>query len=682
MPQCAVVGCNSTHRRTKGGSIKYHRFPGDSNTRNQWLQACGKTLNNCSTARICSRHFSASSYERDVQHELLGLPTRCRLKRGAVPDQNLPTDFLKEEKQPESAIAILLAVGLVPAKDTKTSGGGLPQEPREYNDGLQILNKMQIMENVREGCNANQPSSPGHAEQRQADGFDDAESKEETVKKEDPSENGVGTKEFADGDSVTVKEEKEDKELKVEDKQEENSNSSTENNKRKLDNEELAIKKLKTDIQENFHSRDKIINEFCELSECNTPEQIQAVSEHLLAEIKTLSELAKEKEREWNQILHTRKLKEELLIRLQRKKNTLFIGDTDINDLQPEVNGQLSVLKCNQKPNSVKTVNVERSKQKNLLHTTKQSQFDLNSALDFRQKQRPTRDVQAIIADHRQRHPEAVPRRGGSFASGQKPADHESASELGFLLNNMNGSRENSRSSTLDSYSQDTTSYQDILVQFAKLSQKEKNELQMHLQNNAKPPPPYPEVTVHPVNNTSSITPSNSLLHGILTKTPVKTSTNTSTNQNSKTSFSPTLARLLTAPERASSQVTSTPIPMGNTQSPGNMSLSDIIGSKARNEITITPVGNNQYESGSKADSPEDDSEEHPDRLIIDETTENSNSRQKDDNNSENGDDIPQCQGCNQKPAQFVCAGCGNQWYCSKDCQVSAWDEHSEVCSG
>ncbi|KAF7277410.1 hypothetical protein GWI33_007637, partial [Rhynchophorus ferrugineus] len=59
-------------------------------------------------------------------------------------------------------------------------------------------------------------------------------------------------------------------------------NSSTENNKRKLDNEELAIKKLKTDIQENFHSRDKIINEFCELSECNTPEQIQAVSEHLL----------------------------------------------------------------------------------------------------------------------------------------------------------------------------------------------------------------------------------------------------------------------------------------------------------------------------------------------------------------------------------------------------------------
>lgn len=40
------------------------------------------------------------------------------------------------------------------------------------------------------------------------------------------------------------------------------------------------------------------------------------------------------------------------------------------------------------------------------------------------------------------------------------------------------------------------------------------------------------------------------------------------------------------------------------------------------------------------------------------------------DNNSDAGDEVPQCQGCNQKPAQFVCAGCGNQWYCSRECQV------------
>lgn len=53
-----------------------------------------------------------------------------------------------------------------------------------------------------------------------------------------------------------------------------------------------------------------------------------------------------------------------------------------------------------------------------------------------------------------------------------------------------------------------------MLQQFAQLSQSERNEL---LQNAIKPPPPYPEVTVHPVPTTTSA-PTNSLLHGILTK--------------------------------------------------------------------------------------------------------------------------------------------------------------------
>ena len=129
MPQCAVVGCNSSHRKTKGGSIRYHRFPGDSATRARWVQACGKFVQNCSTARICSLHFTDESYERDVQHEVFGLPTRCRLKTGATPDRNLPGDFLKEETLPDSAIAILLAVGLVPAaKVPRQISGGLPQE--------------------------------------------------------------------------------------------------------------------------------------------------------------------------------------------------------------------------------------------------------------------------------------------------------------------------------------------------------------------------------------------------------------------------------------------------------------------------------------------------------------------------------------------------------------------------
>ncbi|XP_045034659.1 general transcriptional corepressor trfA [Daphnia magna] len=46
------------------------------------------------------------------------------------------------------------------------------------------------------------------------------------------------------------------------------------------------------------------------------------------------------------------------------------------------------------------------------------------------------------------------------------------------------------------------------------------------------------------------------------------------------------------------------------------------------------------------------------------------------------GGEVPKCQGCNERVAQFVCAGCSSQWYCSRECQVAAWEEHSEHCVG
>ncbi|XP_060521155.1 uncharacterized protein LOC132698839 isoform X2 [Cylas formicarius] len=691
MPQCAIAGCNSTHRKTKGGSVRYHRFPGDSRTRTKWLEACGKPLNNCATARICSRHFSGSSYERDVQHELLGLPTRCRLKRGAVPDQNLPDDFLKEEVEaPESAIAVLLAVGLVPVASEGEEGvvGGLPQD----------LNKMQIMEDVREGCDVVHPPSPGHADDR---GVDESQA----VKKENINQNGTNSSENEEErcKETVVKEETIDKsDGECEDKNKDTTPVS-ENHKRKLDEDDTPLKRLKSEIQENFASRDKIFNDFIEITQSNNLEQITVLSEQTLSEIKALNEMAKEKEREWNHLIHLKKLKEELLIRLQRKRQVIVLNDTNLGDIALDGLSQQSVLKSNQKTNILRS-SLDKPVQKG---NFPKSQFDINSALDFRQKQRPILDVQSIIADYRQKHPESVPRRGrrirhpqcdgktsilgfsgGNYSVNQKVSD--APNDMGLLLNTINGSRENSRSSQPDpTFGQDVTSFKDILVQFAKLSQNEKNELQMHLQHVSRPPPPYPEVTVHPVSTTNTVAPTNSLLHGILTNTATKqhhqnNGSSNVPNGNSKTSFSPTLARLLTAPERCgSNHMISTPtISTGGLLQGSNMSISEILStSKARNEITITPVSG-QYESSSKEESiVEEECEEGVDRLVIDESSEVLSCR-KDDTSSDAGDDVPQCQGCNQKAAQFVCAGCGNQWYCSRDCQVAAWDEHSEVCSG
>lgn len=32
--------------------------------------------------------------------------------------------------------------------------------------------------------------------------------------------------------------------------------------------------------------------------------------------------------------------------------------------------------------------------------------------------------------------------------------------------------------------------------------------------------------------------------------------------------------------------------------------------------------------------------------------------------------ELPECQGCKKREAQFVCADCQRQWYCSRECQV------------
>ncbi|XP_063925923.1 uncharacterized protein LOC135139559 isoform X3 [Zophobas morio] len=593
---------------------------------------------------------------------------------------------------------------------------------------------MQIMEDVREGCSV-QPSSPGHAEERlnndetskatadpEENGFEEDTSMNnhiDDIPKKEPegSEPKEDKCEPENGDST-----KPDNALEANNVNEESSsNTSSEEapQKRKsTESQDSANKRLRMDIQENFISRDKILNEFIEMADCGTVEQLQVQTEQILAEIRTLNELAKEKEREWNNIIHLKKMKEELLLRMQRKKQVMLLssdkgenGEVLFGESQTDSVGERlkisnqSILKANlTNPNKtlkIPSAGFDKSRHRNILPKPPQYSQDLNGSLDFRQGQkRPVLDVQSIIADYRQRHPEIVPRRGrrirssyndsknsnnhilnfSSLALGSGAQVHQNLqgldvnSELGILLNAMDSNRvDSSRPSSAESSTPHEPSFKDMLVQFAKLSQSERHEL---IQNAIKPPPPYPEVTVHPVPTTTTVAPTNSLLHGILTKSPSKA--------NTKTSFSPTLARLLTAPERGNASPTTTAIG-NNLNSSANMSISEILStSKARNEITITPVSN-QYDSPHKGKSmtqEEDEAEDSADRLVIDESSEVLDGRGRGDNSSDAGDEVPQCQGCNQKSALFVCAGCGNQWYCSRDCQVSAWDEHSEVCSG
>lgn len=95
-------------------------------------------MQNCATARVCSHHFHDDDYERDVQHEILGLPSRFRLKKGSIPALNLPADVLKEEKPLDSAIEVLLALGLVRTEECeeKPKEKKKPKEKEKSKEGV------------------------------------------------------------------------------------------------------------------------------------------------------------------------------------------------------------------------------------------------------------------------------------------------------------------------------------------------------------------------------------------------------------------------------------------------------------------------------------------------------------------------------------------------------------------
>lgn len=106
MPQCFVLNCGNYYGKTRGNVI-YHMIPTTETLRNKWIELCrGKFAKCTSYARICSEHFSSACYQRDLQHELLGLPLRRKLKRDALPDRNLPKFGRKKKSSIDEDLSI------------------------------------------------------------------------------------------------------------------------------------------------------------------------------------------------------------------------------------------------------------------------------------------------------------------------------------------------------------------------------------------------------------------------------------------------------------------------------------------------------------------------------------------------------------------------------------------------
>jgi len=50
-----------------------------------WISRCKRDKFNIQNSSICSNHFTDDDYERDLEHELLNLPPRKKLKPTAAP---------------------------------------------------------------------------------------------------------------------------------------------------------------------------------------------------------------------------------------------------------------------------------------------------------------------------------------------------------------------------------------------------------------------------------------------------------------------------------------------------------------------------------------------------------------------------------------------------------------------
>ncbi|XP_050501087.1 uncharacterized protein LOC126881087 [Diabrotica virgifera virgifera] len=105
--RCAVYGCAVDNMcKSFVPGTAFYSFPKDKEMQAVWKHLCKrKDSFNVKFARVCSKHFIESDYERNLKHELLGYtPAKHRpLKKDAAPSINLPTATNKQKQKANSA---------------------------------------------------------------------------------------------------------------------------------------------------------------------------------------------------------------------------------------------------------------------------------------------------------------------------------------------------------------------------------------------------------------------------------------------------------------------------------------------------------------------------------------------------------------------------------------------------
>jgi len=90
MPLCAVATCKNQYQNSK---YIFHSFPKNNTVKQKWVAACKRKDEITSKQPVvCYQHFLDEDYKRDLQHQLLNLPSRRKgyLEKDAVPTVYLP----------------------------------------------------------------------------------------------------------------------------------------------------------------------------------------------------------------------------------------------------------------------------------------------------------------------------------------------------------------------------------------------------------------------------------------------------------------------------------------------------------------------------------------------------------------------------------------------------------------
>lgn len=468
----------------------------------------------------------------------------------------------------------------------------------------------------------------------------------------------------------------------------------------------VPSKKLKRELECNFRAHDRLLKEYIETTSNDSMEDVQKNTELLQVEIQTLNDMIRAKENEWNNMIHLKKVKEEILMRLTRKKNVLNIVHTKLGE-EPPADYSLSNVRSAsvgpRPPTPPPEVDI-RPASVTPLHSSRQS---ANNST--------TNDSRRHSTAH---------------------ANTSSGSSLFAQFNHINSSVTMVPLSTSPSL---ITSTNTILqsranMKSAELAKEKPNAAQIQRQILPKPILSNHQQILNNLAMSAGLTAANA------TSSTISNTTTTSNTMAAAAIAANNILAGLGLSAQAAALLNGHHNP-GQNHSANQLQVGrqgvikdvkSIIADYRQKHPEQVPrrgrrlknIPSSSSYDGGKGSSAEarmrelslllaaaedDEAEDSVDRLVIDEGDDhhhdghvNNSGHHHSRNHREpsvvitarggvgaggNGpafheNDVPECQGCKKREAQFVCAGCGNQWYCSRECQVNAWDDHSEVCTG